>query len=178
MRCSKNSVYPLFFVLLWLLGTVWQANAIASEERTVNVYFFWKDGCPHCEREKDFLTRWQGEETRVRVHYLEISRETDNYEVFAALVRQFGIERPGVPLTVVGETFFDGYNDESTTGAAIKSAASDCFEVLCRDLVWPLLTGQAKTPVDELARLAAKAPDVLKLPIFGEVTIGQALFPC
>ncbi len=177
MRCSKNSVYPLFSVLLWLLGSVWQANAAVSEERTVNVYFFWRDGCPHCEREKDFLTRWQGEETRVRVHYLEISREPDNYEVFAALVRQFRIERPGVPLTVVGETFFDGYNDESTTGAAIKSAASDCFQVLCRDWVWHLLTGQAKTPVEELARPAAKAPDVLKLPIFGEMTIGQVSLP-
>lgn len=177
MRCGKSSVYPFFLVLLWLIGVVLSANAVGSDAPTVDVYFFWKDGCPHCEREKDFLTRWQGEETRVRIHYLEISRETDNYEVFAALVRQFGIERPGVPLAVVGETFFDGYNDESTTGAAIKSAASDCFEVLCRDLVWPLLTGQAKTSVDELARPAAKAPDVLRLPIFGEVAIGQVSLP-
>ena len=102
MRCSKNPVYPFFLILLWLIGVVSSADAAASDERKVNVYFFWKDGCPHCEREKDFLTRWQGEETRIRVHYLEISRETDNYEAFAALIGQFGIERR-VPLTVVGD---------------------------------------------------------------------------
>lgn len=177
MRCSKNPVYPFFLILLWLIGVVSSADAAASDERKVNVYFFWKDGCPHCEREKDFLTRWQGEETRIRVHYLEISRETDNYEAFAALIGQFGIERPGVPLTVVGETFFDGYNDESTTGAAIKSAAAACFEVLCRDLVWPLLTGQEKTPADESAKPVARVPDVLKLPIFGEVSIATVSLP-
>ncbi|WP_051331794.1 thioredoxin domain-containing protein [Methylocaldum szegediense] len=170
-------MYPFFLILSWLVSVVSFANAAGSDERVAHVYFFWKDGCPHCEREKDFLTRWQREETRVRVRYLEISREIDNYEVFAALVRQFGIERPGVPLTVVGETFFDGYNDDSTTGAVIKSAATACLEVFCRDLVWPLLTGQASPPAEDSAKPVANLPDILELPIFGEVSIAKVSLP-
>jgi len=177
VRCSRNSVWLLFLIVFSLLGAVRYANGAESEEGKVDVYFFWKDGCPHCEREKDFLKRWEREETRVRVHFLEISREPRNYEVFAGLVRHFGIERPGVPLTVIGETFFDGYNDDSTTGAEIKSAAKTCFEALCTDLVWPLLTGKADTRADDRPQPVKKTPKVLKLPIFGEVTIGQVSLP-
>jgi len=141
MRCGRNTVYLLLFVFFWLLGAVEYANATEPDPQKTDVYFLWKDGCPHCEREKDFLERWEGEDARVRVHYLEISREPRNYEVFAGLVRHFGIERPGVPLTVIGETFFNGYNDDSTTGVEIKSAAtswcscwttSSCFSSPCR----------------------------------------------
>lgn len=177
VRPSRNSVWLLFLIVFSLLGAVGYANGAESEERKVDVYFFWKDGCPHCERAMDFLRRWEGEEARVRVHYLEISRYTGNYDVFSALVRQFGIERPGVPLTVVGKTYFEGYDDDSTTGAEIQSAAKACQEVVCRDLVWPLLTGIPETPAEDLPQPVKKTPKVLKLPIFGEVTIGQVSLP-
>ncbi|BBA33188.1 uncharacterized protein sS8_1226 [Methylocaldum marinum] len=177
MRYGRNSIYQPYLVFFWLFCAAGYTNAEIPDELKIDVYFFWKDGCPHCQREKEFLRRWAGEDESIRIHYLEISRETGNYDVFAGLVRYFGIERPGVPLTVVGETFFDGYNDDSTTGAEIRSAARACQQVLCKDLVWPLLTGEAKLPAHDLSRPVAKTPEVLKLPIFGEVTIAKVSLP-
>jgi glutaredoxin len=177
MRCGRKLIYLLFFVFFWLLGAAGYATAAAPDSGQIDVYFLWKDGCPHCEREKDFLARWESEETRIRVHYLEISHEPKNLALFAELVRHFGIERPGVPLTVIGEAFFDGYNDDSTTGAEIKSAAKDCFDAPCRDLVRPLLTGKAGTQADDRPQPVKKTPEVLKLPIFGEVTIADVSLP-
>jgi glutaredoxin len=177
MRYGRNSVCLLFLAFFWLFGAIGYANAAEPDERKADVYFFWQAGCPHCGREKDFLKRWEAEEARIRVHDLEISRDAGNYQAFLVLVKYFGIERPGVPLTVIGETFFDGYNDDSTTGAEIKSAAKTCLEVPCRDLVGPLLIGEAETPAPDLSPPVTKTPKVLKLPIFGEVAVANVSLP-
>jgi glutaredoxin len=177
MRYGRNSVCLLFLAFFWAFGTLGYANAAEPEARKADVYFFWQAGCPHCGREKDFLRNWEAEDARIRVHDLEISRDVGNYQAFSVLVKHFGIERPGVPLTVIGEIFFEGYNDDSTTGVEIKSAALACLQIPCRDLVGPLLIGEAETPAPGPSPPATKPPKVLKLPVFGEVTIGQVSLP-
>jgi hypothetical protein len=174
---GRNSMYLLFLTFFWAFGTLGCAKAAEPGERKADVYFFWQTGCPHCGREKDFLRRWEAGDTRIRVHDLEISRDTGNYQAFLVLVKHFGIERPGVPLTVIGETFFEGYNDDSTTGAEIQAAARTCLEIPCKDLVRPLLLGEAEAPAPELAHPVTKPPKVLKLPIFGEVAVAQVSLP-
>ena len=68
----RGNLHMLALALLLACTT----GALAAER--VDVYLFWAIGCPHCEREIAFLKRVEAVEPRVRVHYLEITRDAPN----------------------------------------------------------------------------------------------------
>jgi hypothetical protein len=146
-------------------------------ERPFDVYLFWAEGCPHCAREIGFTQQWTDKEPQVRMHYLEVTRETANRKVFGAVVRHFGIQRPGVPLTVVGEHFFEGYDDDATTGSEIKRAVEACLRSSCRDVVRPLLTSEERQALHEPLIRSSEVPKVLNLPVFGEISLAHVSLP-
>ncbi len=113
----------------------------------------------------------------MRFHYLEVTNETANRRVFADVVQYFGIERPAVPLTVIGEHYFEGYDDDATTGAEIKKAVAACLQASCRDVVRPLLTDEGRQALHELLIRPSEIPKVLKLPLFGEVSLARVSLP-
>jgi len=177
MQSGRHRLHWIFSGIFWLFVTLNGTSAAQPNDQKVDVYLFYQTGCPHCGREVDFLSRWQREEPRLRVNRFEISQDVQSREIFKTLVRHFRIERPGVPLTVVGNRFFDGYDDDATIGADIKAAALACLENACDDLVKSLLTGKAKPEPEEKAAPTAEAPKVLKLPFFGEVNVAKVSLP-
>ena len=64
----RQAIAALFFSLLAI-------NVAAQPSARVDLYLFWAIGCPHCEREIEFLKRLEAEEPRLQAHYLEISRD-------------------------------------------------------------------------------------------------------
>lgn len=162
------------FCLFWVL-----VSGVAAEntQRPLGVYLFWAEGCPHCAKEIGFMRKEVEKMPDVRLHYLEVSREISNRKVFASLVHHFGIQRPGVPLTVIGERNFEGYDADQTTGADIKEAIASCLESSCSDIVKPLLTGGERTESGEPVTKLVKTPKILKLPVFGEVSLANVSLP-
>ncbi len=176
MRSIKIKL-PRLVLALWLVFAANYGGLAESAERPLDVYLFWAEGCPHCSNEIDFIRQWTGKEPQVRIQYLEVTRTPANRKVFAAAVRHFGIQRPGVPLTVVGERFFEGYHDEATTGAEIKKAVAACLQFSCRDVVLPLLTGEEQQAVPQPLDRAHEVPKVLNLPVFGEISLVHVSLP-
>lgn len=164
----------VFIFLCWVAGAPVPVGAAPPQ---ADVYVFWQIGCPHCAREKDFLDRLAAEEPRIHIHALEISGNTVHREAFQAIVRRAGIDKPGIPLTVIGETVLEGYNDDSTTGAAIRAGALDCLKLRCRDLVQPLLGGHRASADGLPLQVFNQGARIIKLPVFGEVQIGQVSLP-
>ncbi|MGZ8160749.1 MAG: hypothetical protein ACXWT4_18365 [Methylobacter sp.] len=176
MRSIKIKL-PRLVLALWLVFAANYGGLAESAERPLDVYLFWAEGCPHCSNEIDFIRQWTGKEPQVRIQYLEVTRTPANRKVFAAAVRHFGIQRPGVPLTVVGERFFEGYHDEATTGAEIKKAVAACLQFSCRDVVLPLLTGEEQQAVPQPLDRAHEVPKALNLPVFGEISLVHVSLP-
>lgn len=166
--------FGLTFGLFWVL-----VSSVAAEnmQRPLDVYLLWAEGCPHCAKEIDFMRQGVEKTADVRVHYLEVSRELGNRKVFVSLVHHFGIQQPGVPLTVIGERYFEGYDDDQTTGADIKEAIDSCLESSCPDIVKPLLSGEKQSEWREPETRPVKMPKILKLPVFGEVSLAQVSLP-
>jgi len=54
----------LLAIVLALLASA----AFAQPAERLDVYLFWATGCPHCEREIEFLKRLETEEPRLRIH--------------------------------------------------------------------------------------------------------------
>lgn len=176
MAFHRRRSYRFLLTLLACFGLFWGATAAQPASR-VDVYLFWRVGCPHCEHAIGFLKQWETGDARVKVHFLEIGESAGNRETFGSLVRRAGIERPGVPLIVIGETLFQGYADDATTGAELKAAGAACLETACRDIVRPLLTGQAEAPAPYPVQPAARPPKVIDLPVFGKVDLAHVSLP-
>jgi len=164
-------------ITLWLVFIAMYDVRAEGVEKPVDVYLFWGEGCSHCAEAINFARQFSGKEPGVRMHYLEVTGTPANRKVFAAAVRYFGIQRPGVPLTVVGERFFEGYHDDATTGAEIKKAVAACLQFSCRDVVLSLLTGEEQQALPQPLDRASEVPKVLNLPVFGELSLAHVSLP-
>jgi len=44
----------------------------------VNIYFFWGEGCPHCEDEKQFLEKLEKKYPEIKVNDFEVWNNSEN----------------------------------------------------------------------------------------------------
>ena len=157
--------------------------AAAQSSARVDVYVFWAIGCPHCEREIEFLKRLEAEEPRLRAHYLEVSRDAAGRRVFAGVARRLQIEEPAVPLTVVGDAPMVGYANDATSGVELRRLVEHCLASGCPDSVGPLLRAPggmaaqdtATTPLPRAPQRTV--PKEIPIPFFGTVSTSDISLP-
>ncbi len=110
-------------------------NAIRDLEdnpEKVVVYFFWGDGCPHCEHEKPFLEELEQKYPELEVKSFETWKNPDNVKIFQEVAQAYGIQARGVPTTFIGD--FEpivGYGSDETTGADIENKIKQCIANDC-----------------------------------------------
>jgi glutaredoxin len=124
----------LLVLILWI-AIAGAGDAAAQEDARVDAYLFWRSGCPFCEKAEAYLALLEQDIPDLRVERLEVSSSEANRAMFIALSRALEIERPVVPIVLVGSRAFVGYLDDETTGAAIRRAVRDCRDSPCDDLL-------------------------------------------
>jgi len=139
--------------------------AAAQSSARVDVYVFWAIGCPHCEREIEFLERVAAGNPEVRLHELEVSRSRANAALMVQAAQRLGVEVGSVPLTVIGDRAWVGYDEDATTGREIAAHIAACLEKGCASAI--------AAP----AKRDAKVPEVLRLPLVGEVRTANLSLP-
>jgi thiol-disulfide isomerase/thioredoxin len=108
--------WPLVLLLTVLLGTLAvqtvpvQADAELGED-TLEIFFFWGDGCPHCADEKPFLEELSERYPQVEVKSYEVWYNDENKALFQEMSEQKGFDARYVPTTVIGDQTWTGYND-------------------------------------------------------------------
>jgi thiol-disulfide isomerase/thioredoxin len=179
-------VLALRRALAALLLALLAPHAAAQAPARTDLYLFWAEGCPHCQSEIDFLKRLEGREPRLRVHYLEVSRDRANQGAFAAVVERIRLPEPAVPLTVVGEAVMVGYESDVTSGAALARRIDECLARPCTDIVGPLLRpvaapgpaapapAPARQPLGGVERVI---PPAVKVPFLGEIRTADVSLP-
>jgi thiol-disulfide isomerase/thioredoxin len=188
MREMTASPFPLVLqrALTALLLALVVPLAAAQAPARADLYLFWAEGCPHCQTEIEFLKRLEGQEPRLRVHYLEVSRDRRNQEAFAALVEHIQLPELAVPLTVVGEAVMVGYESDATSGAALARRVHECLAKTCADIVSPLLRPiAAPGPAATGPAPATKAsggierviPPTIQVPLLGEIRTADVSLP-
>lgn len=112
-----------WLLVLCALGLLWSAPpslaASEAESSCTEIAIYVRAGCPHCERALEFLEDLarRHPETSITRHDVSVSREAR--ERLIALSRERGLERVAVPTIVVCDQVLVGFDDPSTTGAAI-----------------------------------------------------------
>ena len=172
--------------LLLLCGGAW-----AAAERGVDVYLFWREGCPHCERAIEFLRRVEAEQPLARVHYFEVSRSAANRAALIAYAEKRKIDDLAVPFTVVGDEAIVGWGGDAFSGRPLLARIRACSHGACPDSLGPLLRAagllapegaapaaggaQPASPAAGVRRAAL--PETIALPLLGEVALAALSLP-
>ncbi len=110
-----------------------------GEQKTVVVYFFWGRGCPHCEKEKSFLSELQRANPSLNIRDYEVWYDKKNAALLSSLLTARGMRASGVPITFVDQEVFTGFSRQSQAGIAglIEACRTrtciDPAEVLMKD---------------------------------------------
>lgn len=87
-------------------------SAQTADNPSLTIYLFWGDGCPHCTREKEFLKDVLARYPQVDLREFEVWKNKENAAYFKDFTRRMGIERPSVPLTIIGNSGHIGFSEE------------------------------------------------------------------
>ncbi|MBI5100279.1 MAG: thioredoxin family protein [Nitrospirae bacterium] len=152
------------------------------------VYFFWSEGCPHCEKEKVFLAGMKGKYPGLDIQSYEVKKNPDNAMLFTQISEIYGLKIGGVPATFVGGLSpVIGYLGDAASGREIEDKIRYCVNNPCNDPMSRLgvdtLSGaildQGKSPQKEglcaqdedCPEEAKKKPQetMLTLPVIGAI---------
>lgn len=126
----KKLTKLILTVVLFLLAI----KPIAAQEKHVNVYMFWGNGCPHCAKEKEFLEALDENNPEVKLYDFEIYENKQNRQYFIEVGKVLETDTTGVPLTIIGDEVFIGYSP-TITPDKIKERIIYCYSNECSDSV-------------------------------------------
>ncbi len=99
-----------FFTGGFLISAAAQ-TASPDEADKVILYFFWGDGCPHCEKEKKYLDAAKKKYPELEVRSFEVWRNRANALYLSRMAEAAGIKSTGVPVTFIDTVAFTGFNE-------------------------------------------------------------------
>lgn len=126
-----------FAALLVLAATLFPGASVAGDAPDTVLVAYVREGCPHCERAKQFLAGLETSHPGLQVRYRWVDRDAEAARELESIFRDAGAWPPGVPTFIVGNQVLVGYDDDQHTGARLLS----------------LLDASAATPPDAIAPL-------------------------
>jgi hypothetical protein len=126
----------------------------------VNLYVFWSTACPHCHRALRFIAALEEELSWLEVEAHEIS-EPASARRYATLAAQLGTDARYVPAFFFCGRWFQGYQDDDTTGRFLREGLEACYA--------ELVARTRPEGLRERDRVAAPEPPPLDLPLLGPI---------
>lgn len=154
-------------MLAAFLSPAAQAQTPGQKRAGTVVTLFWGEGCPHCEKEKEFLKELAGKHPGLIVKDYEVWRNKENVPLYKLVLQTAGINQAGVPCTVVGDSVFMGFNDK--TGKDILASIERCLRAGCPDGVAEIAKGRIAP--------AAEVDKTLTVPFFGSIDPAKVSLP-
>ncbi len=131
-RISARSLLFLLVMLMLLALNPFSLSEATAANHPI-LYLFWGDGCPHCEKEKEFLNTLYERYPEVEMRWFETWNHPEFAQLADALRQAYKIERSSVPMTFIGEWGVIGYLSDEVTGRNIEKQVYDCLQNECVD---------------------------------------------
>ena len=176
----KKYLIIIFFGLLFFITPTF---AETNDQNPVRLYFFYGDGCPHCEDENQFLTGLQSQYPNLNVLNFEIWHNTNNQKLIREVTEKLNTAAGSVPFTVIGDQYVSGFN--KMVGDQIKYNVDYCSEYECIDIVGEILglpnlnhKPTSSTPLlTDTPNDKKTIPEIISLPFLGEVNTRNLSLP-
>lgn len=101
-----------FLILLIALLLVIPTSVNASET-VIDIYLFYSNTCPHCAKEKEYLSDLQENDPNINVYMYEVSENQDNSDLLDKVQTLIDGETPYIPYTVIGSQYRVGFNNST-----------------------------------------------------------------
>lgn len=161
MKQATCKVLAALFISLALLAGTEAVAGKADNAPGVILYFFWGEGCPHCERAKPFLEELQRKYPSLRIDSCEVLNHRENIPRLMEMAKACNREATGVPTFIIGKRMLSGFSTE--TAAELEG------------LVKSALTGAAAgQPGQESTPASA---DAITIPLIGKVDTSTLSLP-
>jgi thiol-disulfide isomerase/thioredoxin len=167
-------------VAVMLLAGVGSVFAQAqSVPKSVDLYFFWGDGCPHCAEEEKLLEQLKDKYPTLTVHDYEVWYSAENAKLMQDIGTALDISISGVPFTAVGDMYVAGYLNDETTGAAIEAKIKECIQQECADTIEPVINAVRENSGNDNneRRTSFSVPDEFTFPLIGTVRVKNLSLP-
>lgn len=145
----------LFIALLIISSGLTVAHHFALAQEKLELIYFWGDGCPHCAKESVFLGELEKKYPELEIKKYEVWYNAENQKLLQDAYRKYGLTQPGVPLTIIKDKYFLGYQEDQTSGKEIE------------DYLKSVLSGEAP-PSDK---------NIIRVPILGEINLAKLSLP-
>lgn len=109
MISTLNKKIILSIITLILLFNITPVKA--NTKNLVNIYFFHSSYCSHCQSESKILKVLEDKYDNIKIHRYEIHNK-DNLAKYEQVKELYDIKTNGVPLTIIGDTPYQGYRVE------------------------------------------------------------------
>ena len=161
----KNKLFwNIFFGATVFLSLFFFPFFSFGQDGKATLYFFYSDTCPHCVKEKQFLTGIEKDYPDLEIKKFEVGKNSDNLALMAKIGKELKIDTGGVPLTIIGKKIFIGYLDDETSGKMIKEAIDECAKNICSDQIIKII---AKEPLPIIP--SGPITEEITLPILGKI---------
>lgn len=120
------------YIIIFLFAFCFLFSSPVQAKNTVNIYFFWGDGCPHCAKEKELLEYYQHKYSYIEVLDFELYSNFSNNQILSSVASILGVRVDGVPFTVIGDKSFSGYS-EVISPDQISERIEYCYNNNCPD---------------------------------------------
>lgn len=150
-----------------------------KKSETVTIYFFHSDTCSHCKAEKKFLESIKKDYPNLVIRSYEVSSST-NYDYMKIAKDRMGSTSTGVPFTVIGDEFFNGYMASigSRMKATLDSYYNDNTEVETPTLEEPKEEKEDPNLEEDIKEETKKEENTeYDIPLLGKIDAKEASIP-
>lgn len=138
-----QKIKKILFLLILLLSFGFTRDAFAAND--IDLYLFWGEGCPHCAKEKAYLSEIENKYPNLKINAFEIYNNSTNQEYFKEAGKVLNENVSGVPFTVIGDEAYTGFN-ESITPDQIEERIKYCSENICPDSIAAIVYEDSNGP--------------------------------
>lgn len=101
---------------------------VSADEKTLRVYLFHQESCPHCKKKIQYLEELKNEYSNLDVVTYEVSQNVMNYNFMNRVIDKTGIVTNGqVPFTIIGTDYYIGFEDH------VKKSIKDSIDKFLND---------------------------------------------
>lgn len=123
MRKLLGVVAILFIILFYSYSY--------SASKEVILYLFWGEGCPHCAKEKEFLSILKKKYPQLQIKDYEIWYNPASRQLLQTMSKAYKINPTGVPVTFIGNKALVGFSEKIAN--EIESIIKQCLNSSCED---------------------------------------------
>ena len=185
----RNAVILLLTALVLNVGSAafsqdagGQAPSASSGKQAVPVHLFWTRACPHCAKAKAFLEGLAKRDPQIAVRARDVEANEVNQRAYIAVGEHFRINSLVVPIIVIGERPFVGYEGDATTGMQIDSHIEACKAHGCNDVAGTII-GRAMLSrsqdflPESQPSVGHALPKKVNLPFLGNIDVEALSLP-